>query len=89
MKHELTSVGGTNSTHNGQGNLVTNLAFPNSSRIANGFDSVGRLTRPAFIRTDTPSIRRRARQPHGLPAPAPRLFCTAAPTNSVKSVYFM
>ena len=31
-------------TYKGPGNLVTNLALPNSSRITNAFDSVGRLT---------------------------------------------
>jgi YD repeat-containing protein len=44
----LSTVGGTAGTHSytyrGAGTLWTNLALPNTSRITNGYDTVGRLT---------------------------------------------
>jgi hypothetical protein len=42
-------------SHKGPGNLVTNLALPNSSRITNAFDSVGR---PALgLNAEEPSLK--------------------------------
>ena len=42
-------------TYKGPGNLVTNLALPNSSRITNAFDTVGRLTSTRLL-TSTSSL---------------------------------
>jgi len=40
----ISPVGTFTYTYKGPGNLVTNLALPNGSRITNAFDTVGRLT---------------------------------------------
>jgi len=46
-------------TYKAAGNLVTNLALPNTSRITNAFDSVGRLTSTRLLTSEAQRAQRR------------------------------